>query len=674
MNRSGEVLGFLNGLSLAFGLLVLLNRLQIIFFLYYPSTTSTVLISAPLDQYTFLLSSLCVPASLLALRRHRSGIRTEAFVSLAFWFLGLILLPINLSYSIPIIWFSIMILAVARLDRPTLLEGRGNNLIHTIMGAATVIALIECASIYYWVTAAMSPLSFYGASSQDLETALTYSPYPVAPVLLLVVMFSWVWGPLLPRATRALRRSKKGPPVQDTVLERSGNLSRRLFTASFCFFATLAVLLFLFLYGAGQTWIVGVDSIWRYLTPLKSLSGKSASQAIWDSLKLGHGVYVAVLYLIQRATGLSAFVIVKFAPLLFAFLTPSFLFLALRRNVPYSLALLSALCAILWFPTTLGMWGGIQDNWAAYALWMLFLVPYLNGVAKFRIANFIAQSLLSLAIVILHPWSSGVFLATVVLSSLLSLRRRVGLRRSLTDILSVAWLTLPVGLLAYAYIPGIQGDLSNALSLYSSSLVQPGTVLNTFAGAWLEMFKQWSSFLSPALIIITLIGALALTEIEGGTKRYMLAWIAVWCLGSFLAAPLDYYPTKPAISETLLWRMLFLSPLPLLLALGVKKCVDFSSRLKGLPQNLTAWTRPAVFSATICATSLLLFVTTSPALRLISFLTAALAVLLLTPSPQAGSSVRVLLLIVLGLITANAAFRSLFPLLLNPHNCAFAQC
>jgi hypothetical protein len=294
----------------------------------------------------------------------------------------------------------------------------------------------------------------------------------------------------------------------------------------------------------------------------------------------------------------------------------------------------------------------------------------LNGVTKFQMSNFIAQSLLSLAIVIIHPWSSGVFLATVVVASLLSLRRRVDVRRGLTDLLSVMWLTLPVGLLAYVYIPGIQGDLAYALSVYSSSLFRAGVIVSTFGGAWLEMFREWSSFLSPALIIIALIGALALTEVEGDTERCMLVWIAVWCLGSFLAAPLDYHPTEPAISETLLWRMLFLSPLPVLLALGVKKCIDLSSHLAVWPRNLTAWTRSIGFSAAICASSLVLFLTASPSLRLISFIAAALVVFFLTPSSQAGTSGKTLLLIVLVLIIANAAFRSLFPLLLNPHNCA----
>jgi uncharacterized protein YhhL (DUF1145 family) len=47
-------------LSIAIGLLVLLHQIQIPFFLYYPNTTDTVLISEPLDRYIFFITRLRV--------------------------------------------------------------------------------------------------------------------------------------------------------------------------------------------------------------------------------------------------------------------------------------------------------------------------------------------------------------------------------------------------------------------------------------------------------------------------------------------------------------------------------------------------------------------------------------------------------------------------------------
>jgi cytochrome bd-type quinol oxidase subunit 2 len=115
--------------------------------------------------------------------------------------------------------------------------------------------------------------------------------------------------------------------------------------------------------------------------------------------------------------------------------------------------------------------------------------------------------------------------------------------------------------------------------------------------------------------------------------------------------------------------MLFLSPLPILLAVGVKKLVDLS---RGLAIPLGAggitWAQPTLISAVICAASLPLFLFTTPLVRVISLVSGAVAILLVTLRHRANSSARIMIIIVLILILVNAAFRSLFPLLLASYN------
>jgi hypothetical protein len=432
--------------------------------------------------------------------------------------------------------------------------------------------------------------------------------------------------------------------------------------------AALSILEFYFLYAGGETWIVGVDSLLRYLNPLNNLSGKTVLQGVLESLRVPyHGVYVGLLYVVESGTGISSFVIVKFAPLILAFSTSSFVLLAFRNAWSKGLVLMSAICALFWFPTTLGIFAGIQDNWLAYGLWMLFLALYLNGNKKLGIMRFVGQSVLSVGILILHPWTWGVFLGTVIVAALLSARSRTDLLHGVMGVFSAVWLAIPIGVAAFTYLPGVRGDFANAFLLYSLPLLHQQVIL-LFFGAWLEMWREWGSFLSPTLIILALVGAFGLAELEGGTKRYILAWVLVWCVGSLLAAPLGYNPSKPAISQTQLWRMLFLSPLPILLALGVKKLVDLSRRLAIPLSGGITWAQPILLSAVICAASLPLFVFTTPLIRMISLISGIVAMLVVTLRHRASSSARILIMIVLMLIIVNAAFRSLFPLLLHPHN------
>jgi hypothetical protein len=214
----------------------------------------------------------------------------------------------------------------------------------------------------------------------------------------------------------------------------------------------------------------------------------------------------------------------------------------------------------------------------------------------------------------------------------------------------------------------VRWDINNAFTLYSYPFTHVDLIFKLFPGAWMEMSRAWSSFLSPTLILIALVGAWALNELRGEMRRYLLAWVVVWCLGSVLVAAIGYLPADAAVSETQLWRMLYLSPLPLLLALGVSKFVNFSSRFVITGPSRVPALQPAVLSIAIGAFSLPIFLFATPLIRLSSVMAGALAVALLTYGFHVKDSPKLMVLIVLVLIIVNAAFRSLFPLLLDPHN------
>jgi hypothetical protein len=110
----------------------------------------------------------------------------------ALWFAGIILLLITATYGIPIIYLAVIILTLIRFRERPDTDQRSEEVGYIIVGAMSIFALIECASAYYWVAAAFSPQALFGVASQELEVSLTYAPYPIAPLLLLIIMFSWV--------------------------------------------------------------------------------------------------------------------------------------------------------------------------------------------------------------------------------------------------------------------------------------------------------------------------------------------------------------------------------------------------------------------------------------------------------------------------------------------------
>jgi hypothetical protein len=184
------------------------------------------------------------------------------------------------------------------------------------------------------------------------------------------------------------------------------------------------------------------------------------------------------------------------------------------------------------------------------------------------------------------------------------------------------------------------------------------------------MFANLGPVLSPAILLLSLVGAYALSRRRGITASYLIAWIAAWCVGSILVAPSGLNPTNPALSETGLWRMLYVSPLPFLLALGMEKCLSISKQLTTPESSKSVLYRvvPLLSIAPFVAAGAGLFMIWDPNVRLLMVAAALILVLPLIVSLPKYRTLDALFVSVLALLLFNAAFRSLFPIVLDPHN------
>src|SRR5208282_3293109 len=132
-----------------------------------------------------------------------------------------------------------------------------------------------------------------------------------------------------------------------------------------------------------------------------------------------------------------------------------------------------------------------------------------------------------------------------------------------------------------------------------------------------DLFVNWGSFLPPLLLLISLVGAYALHSEEGIIRNYLLAWIAAWCFGSIIVAPLGYNYANPLVGETELWRMLYISPLPILLAMGIAKCFDLTKHLDTFGIDRNSRRLHTLLSAIFIVAGGSLFIFSDPLLRLV---------------------------------------------------------
>ena len=649
-----KILHWVAGIGLGIGLLVLLNQLQIPYFLYYPRTTQTMLISNSYDYYFFLISTISVPWTFaLSWKRFST---TVSIGTLAVWAVSIALAILNQPAAVPILYAVVVCAAALNVQRS---ESRRVAITEMLPSALFIFVLVEWASLFYWVVAALNSQARVGILSPELEANLTFFPYPLAIPIMLLLLFSWLWVPLILRL-RGLRSHilvRYQPSPQKPSL--------RTIVASLDLFAIIAVIVFFYSYLAGQTWVVGQDSFWRYIDPLNALVGLTSSQAFNTSAS--HGVYVVFLYLIQSATGLSSVSIVKYAPLVLAFCTATAAFFAASRGGwNFQLAILTSISTLLWLPTILGIFVAIQANWVALIFWMVFLAIYFAN-SEANIATYIILAVLSLIILLVHPWTWGVFATTLVLTALLS-RQSTWSGHCVRTTVAALMLALPIGIAAYSLSPSLRYDFLNTIQLYISGPVNPISLL-TFGDALANMFANLGPILSPAILLLSLVGAYALSRRRGITANYIIAWIAAWCVGSILVAPSGLNPTNPGLSETGLWRMLYVSPLPFLLALGMEKCISISKQPITPERSKSVLSRvvPLLSMAPFVATGAGLFVFWDPNVRLLLVAAALIIALLLVATLPKYRTLDALIVSVLALLLFNAAFRSLFPLVLDPH-------
>ena len=105
-------------------------------------------------------------------------------------------------------------------------------------------------------------------------------------------------------------------------------------------------------------------------------------------------------------------------PLLLTFLTSFIIFwLIIESTKNHPLAVLSAERCVFWIPTTAGIFCGFQSNWTALVLWLLFLALMLRStkLSHGQAVYLVWQALIPTGILLIHPWTWGVFVVTLVI-------------------------------------------------------------------------------------------------------------------------------------------------------------------------------------------------------------------------------------------------------------------
>ena len=689
-----HVLAYAFALHFLFGTAAVLNTLGLSFFFYYPRKIDIILLDPSLDVLVWAaaIASLFILAILLP-SGHRNRVVQVSLALLTIILTAALLVTRGEGFLGKVGVYMLFTAGTAELvpliawPKPSHRSSGGILLSRLLIYLLGSLAAIEVSSAVHYALQSFDRTTQIGSIDAGIELQLSYAPYALLPFLYVTFLTSWAWVPLLQRLfPKRLIPQDVGNTGSIQSLTAQSSLTQRL--ASLLdprLFLALALGAFIGYYPYFQNppWVVGTDANWRYYFPLLRMNALGIYGGFVQALSEWHPMSLAMMYAVQLIFQTTAFQVVRLTPLFLVVTLGLAMWWFLARRMSIGLGLIAFALSALSVTTTVGFYSSILSNWMALLVWAVFFAyAAFRGDEGFRIIDLIVLLALSTLILFIHPWTWGVFAATVLLAAIVALfqERRRGLRGAAT-LVSVVVIDLLAALLSLVTLGGgTRSNLGSALQLYSYVIGNPSTLI-FFWGALTRLTQIWAPFFSPLYLAVSILGVFSVLSLDLGPwrRRLILAWICVSAIGSVLVAPIGFNPAGPTGSESQLWRLLFLTPFQLTAPFGITWLAQRARRLPMTEDDKpsagsTVGNAHVIWLVAVFVIGVLLAWT--PAgyvwlrlLLLLLFLPATTALLLLKAGGVEREFLSTIILATFLLVAFNSTTHAVSQLLVDPHNC-----
>jgi hypothetical protein len=677
--------------SFLFGLAAVLNAAHIQFVFYYPRQVQVTLIDARIDALIWVASTIYLFALAIWYSKNQDFRVGRTIIALLGMGLSLALLvPFGNRVLASVETGLLFGFVAAEFTLLALWNEKHADNKPRVSASLVLIyflayfAVIEVSSATFWAVRSFGSQTQVRSLDSTVELNFSYATYGLIPWLYLGFLFSWAWVPL---AQRLLSSSKtfqdlfradgdrdESPPKSNASSDwTSILLDPRLYLV-------MAVAMFVGYYPYFQNppWLVGTDAYWRYFDPLMRMNLRGGLGGFAEALAERHPVPLAILYAAQLIFQGTAFGVVRYTPIFLVATLALFAWIFLARGRSMNFGLLVFLVSTLSVVTTVGFYSSILANWMALVCWMLFFayVGFVSDV-KLRTRDVLVLLIVSTAVLLLHPWTWGVFAAAVIIAAILTFREQK-LRRSAAILLLVISLTAVLALVSVTFLAGSQGWREvDAIDLYTYVINNPSTVL-FFWDAVKRLTEIWSPFFSSLYIAVSIIGVFALraSNLSTWRRNLIIGWLCISALGSILVAPIGFDPARPTETESQLWRLFFLTPFFLTAPFGIAWIAKipgrFRSALGDKLEGSASADAPIWLGALLASGVLLAWLPVwGRPLILLVILPLSTAFFLARCKGEEALFLSDIILATFVLVAFNNTARSLSQLLIDPHNARF---
>jgi len=639
------------------------------FFYFYPREAQTMLRPFGLLAIVWLVAAGFSVLGLITLglqadRAGRRVTRRQLWAVILGASIALILILVEailFQYPAPFWWIGTVAVGICWLgfgDAIVQIIGGRRKLMWAFLASLLGIgAIVEIWSLSHWFYSGFVPLAGYGKTWPDLEMNLTYAWSSLFPAIFLVTWLSPIWAFIVVKLYRmANRRKLVGSQISESPQVQQIKLGLDDFILLLVLILICVVIGF-YPYFHDPSWLVGTDAFWRYKDPLDRVAGSPNVLAAASNER--HGLYLLILYGIMSVTGLAPFDIVKASPMMLAALLSALTYLVVTRfRGSRTEGFFAGFLSATTFPTTLGIFASIDANWftLSVALVALCVLISLGQTSKRALWKALLATLCGIVLLILHPWTWGIVALSALVAGLVFLAKKNWkmFGASLTVLLS--------GLVsgALVFVSGSDTERARLIETvrnFTAPLTAPSLIEHPF-GVIYDALRVWSPMLNPLLMVLAIVGVVLLVrERASNYKVFMLSWMAVAGIGTFFAVTLN----------TEIWRIWYLQPLWLLGATGIRGLLQMGNSIWNEQASYLVAARTALIISIAGIAVFLL----DPAVGSVIFYVAALSVIVIHLRGQRANARTILasafILFVL-VFFLNHALRSLYPLILNPHN------
>ena len=693
--RTGDWLSHLFAYAFAvnflFGSVSVLNTLELSFFFNYPRTINISLIDPRFDLLIWVVSA----ASLSALMIWVSHGRAKRALQIGIALFAVVLSPTLLVISRPTflhtsILYVLFVLTAVEFALLAFKKISPNAKYHPARPSLVLIYLLaslmvmETSSALYFVIRSFGGTTQIGLIDAGIELQLSYAAYGLIPWLYVAFLFSWLWVPLVQKLifsrNRLFQTASNTDLGHDSLVESSsGSRLSKLLDPRLFLVLAVAVFIGYYPYFQSPPWLVGTDAYWRYFDPLMRMNSKGGFGGILQALDERHPVPLIVLYAAQLIFQTSAYEVVKYAPMFLVVGLAFAVWWFVGVKARFEFGLVAFLISTLSVTTTVGYYSSILANWIALVCWVVFFAYVsFRGPEHLKAFDFLVLFGLSTLILLIHPWTWGVFAASVVLAAIFALlqqRRKVVLPAAL--MLLVVLIDGIFAFLSITLLAQTQGwRVVDALDLYVVVFNDPSKLL-WFWDAVRRLTEIWSPFFSPLYLTLSILGVFCLgaSNLSPWRRSLIMGWLCVSALGSILVAPIGFDPTRPTETESQLWRMLFLTPFQLAAPFGIAWLLRLPNLLRSSQNVGESQVRTVLMSRSVWLGALVAIgigLALAPVWGRLLLLTALLPLataFFLSRSNICEKEFLIgALLLTILLVFANSTMRSLSLLLIDPHN------